>query len=169
MHRTWNLIPKTVTVQWTAERIRGCILIKSYWLAMFIISEAVDWDTFVMLFCATKCLVGDKHTWKWVVCCNKGWGYLCRYNRIVEWVFLYIYLAWTIHNYGGKSLCFTKLPNTLAFELHRLFSHWKTMKQRVHFNMDCSHKHLLTNTLMTLPNFVIKPVAITKAALHSSG
>ena len=45
----------------------------------------------------------------------------------------------------------------------------QTMKQRVHFNMDCSHKNLLTNTLMTRPSFVIKPVASTKAAVASSG
>jgi len=44
----------------------------------------------------------------------------------------------------------------------------QTVKQRVHFNMDCSHKHLLTNTLMTRPSFVIKPVASTKAAVASS-
>jgi len=44
----------------------------------------------------------------------------------------------------------------------------QTMKQRVHFNMDCSHKHLLTNTLMTRPSFIIKPVASAKAAVASS-
>jgi len=43
------------------------------------------------------------------------------------------------------------------------------MKRRVHFNMDCSHKHLLTNTLVTLPSCVTEPVAITKAAVPSSG
>ena len=45
----------------------------------------------------------------------------------------------------------------------------KTMKLRIYFNMVCAHKHLLTNTLMTIPFFVIKPKAITKAAVPSSG
>jgi len=35
--------------------------------------------------------------------------------------------------------------------------------------MVCAHKHLLTNTLMTLTIFIIKPKAITKAAVPSSG
>ena len=76
---------------------------------------------------------------------------------IVEWVYTWHEL-W-------KSFCFRSCQ-TLC--IHRCCIEYTRTSNEVR-NTFQHGLHLLTNTLMTLPIFIIKPKAITEAAVPSSG